>query len=57
MSHQLWNIINELQSEKYEWVDLSHSLNNDSPYWAVYLKGRWSCPRQYLTGAILYLNA
>ena len=34
MSHQLWNLINELQSEKYEWVDLSHSLNNDSPYWA-----------------------
>ena len=34
MSHQLWNLINELQSEKYEWLDLSHSLNNDSPYWA-----------------------
>ena len=31
MSHQLWNLINELQSEKYEWVDLSPSLNNDSP--------------------------
>ena len=34
MSHQLWNLLAELKSEKYEWVDLSHPLNNNSPYWA-----------------------
>ena len=34
MPHPLWNLFVELQSEKYEWVDLSHSLNNESPYWA-----------------------
>ncbi len=33
MSFKLWNILQELQSEAYEWVELSHSLNNDSPFW------------------------
>ncbi len=34
MSFKLWNLVEELKSEEYEWVELSHSLNNDSPYWA-----------------------
>lgn len=34
MSFKLWNMLQELQSDAYEWVELSHSLNNDSPYWA-----------------------
>ena len=33
MSNKLWSILGELQSDEYEWVDLSHSLNNSSPYW------------------------
>ena len=32
MSYKLWDILNEMKTE-YEWVELSHSLNNDSPYW------------------------
>ncbi|WP_405378318.1 cyclase family protein [Phascolarctobacterium sp.] len=34
MSYKLWNVLNELQSDEYEWVELSHSLNNESPFWA-----------------------
>lgn len=34
MSYRLWSLLDELKSEKYEWVELSHSLNNDSPYWS-----------------------
>lgn len=34
MSFKLWNLLQELQSDAYEWVELSHSLNNDSPFWA-----------------------
>ena len=33
MELKLWNILQELQSDAYEWVELSHSLNNTSPYW------------------------
>ena len=33
MSYKLWNILQELQQE-YTWVELSHPLNNQSPYWA-----------------------
>ena len=32
MSYKLWDMLNEMKAE-YEWVELSHSLNNDSPYW------------------------
>ena len=34
MAYQLWNVLDELKSDAYEWVDLTHPLNNDSPYWA-----------------------
>ena len=34
MNTKLWDILNELQAPEYEWVELSHSLNNSSPYWA-----------------------
>jgi len=30
--YKLWNALNEARN--YKWVELSHSLNNDSPYWA-----------------------
>ncbi len=33
MSYKLWDILGEMKSAEYEWVELSHSLNNDSPYW------------------------
>jgi len=34
METKLWSVLNELNSGQYEWVELSHSLNNDSPYWS-----------------------
>lgn len=30
--YKLWEALKE--AKKYRWVELSHSLNNDSPYWA-----------------------
>lgn len=30
--YKLWDTLNEMK--KYRWVELSHALNNDSPYWA-----------------------
>ncbi len=30
--HKLWTALAE--AKKYKWVELSHSLNNDSPYWS-----------------------
>ena len=30
--YKLWNALDELK--KYRWVELSHSLSNESPYWA-----------------------
>lgn len=32
MTYPLWNQLADLK-EKYDFVELSHSLNNDSPYW------------------------
>ena len=34
MSYALWTALEQLRSDKYEWVELSHSLNNDSPFWS-----------------------
>ena len=34
MNYGLWEILKELKSDRYEWVELSHSLSNESPYWA-----------------------
>jgi kynurenine formamidase len=39
MSEKLWSILEELKSDQYEWVDLTHPLNNNSPYWAGIPKG------------------
>ena len=33
MSYKLWDFFNELQTN-YELVDLTHPLDNDSPYWS-----------------------
>ncbi len=30
--YELWQALD--QAKRYKWVELSHSLNNDSPYWA-----------------------
>ena len=30
--HQLWNALNE--AKKMKWVELSHRMDNDSPYWS-----------------------
>ena len=32
--YKLWNILAEMKSDAYEWVELSHSMNNDSPVWS-----------------------
>lgn len=34
MENKLWQILKELKSEQFVWVELSHSLNNDSPVWS-----------------------
>lgn len=34
MEHRLWTLLGELNSDAYEWVDLSHPLDNDSPVWS-----------------------
>lgn len=34
MDNRLWSILEELQSSQYEWVDLSHRVNDDSPCWS-----------------------
>lgn len=39
MSYRLWEILGELRSDAYEWVDLTHPLDNASPYWAGIPKG------------------
>ena len=31
--YTLWNTLRDLR-DNYEWVDLSHSMNNDSPVWS-----------------------
>lgn len=32
--YKLWEALKE--ARKYRWVELSHSLNNDSPYFGAY---------------------
>ena len=34
MNYRLWDILGELRSDAFEWVDLTHPLDNSSPYWA-----------------------
>ena len=36
--YKLWNQLKE--AKNYQWVELSHSLTNESPYWAGYQKVR-----------------
>lgn len=33
MSYKLWDLLKNLK-EDYDWVELSHSLNNDTPIWS-----------------------
>lgn len=32
--HKLWDILKEMQSDSYAWIELSHSMNNNSPVWS-----------------------
>lgn len=32
--YKLWNMLAEMKSDAYEWVELSHSMNNNSPVWS-----------------------
>ena len=34
MSYKLWDTLDELRSDAYEWVDLTHLMDNESPYWS-----------------------
>lgn len=34
MSFKLWDLLAVLRSDEYEWVELSHSANQESPYWS-----------------------
>lgn len=34
MSFKLWDVLGELRSDMYEWVDLTHTMDNTSPYWS-----------------------
>lgn len=34
MSYKLWDVLSDLRSDAYEWVDLTHPMDNSSPYWA-----------------------
>ena len=42
MENKLWNVLQELKSDQYEWVELSHSLNNSAPFGAAYRKAPWN---------------
>ena len=33
MDYRLWNLLDDLK-RNYEWVELSHEMNNDSPVWS-----------------------
>lgn len=39
MKKNLWKIYDELKKPEYLWVDLTHPLNNKSPYWSGIPKG------------------
>ena len=30
---KLWSMINEMKSEDYKWVDLTHELSPETPHW------------------------
>ncbi len=34
MNYALWDFLKDVKSDKFEWVELSHSLNNKSPFWS-----------------------
>lgn len=31
--YKLWDVLKEMQSDAYAWIELSHSMNNNSPVW------------------------
>lgn len=50
-THALWNLLQQLKSD-YEWVELSHRLNNDSPYWSGMPEGSVEIGKPSSIGAI-----
>lgn len=32
-NHKLWNLLNELKTPTYKWVDLTHELSETTPHW------------------------
>ncbi len=48
--YKLWDALSKMKELK--WVELSHSLNNDSPYWAGIPEGSVELSKTVLTGAI-----
>ena len=47
--YKLWDALES--AKKLKWVDLTHPLNNDSPYWSGIPRAPWSWARWSLTGA------
>ena len=42
----LWNLVSELKSEKYKWVDLTHELSPETPHWYGFNPLEAKQPRQ-----------
>lgn len=55
--YKLWNMLAEMKSDAYEWVELSHSMNNDSPVWSGIPAGSVGLARQCSIGATRCWNA
>ena len=53
--YKLWNALKD--AKKYRWVELSHSLNNDSPYWSGIPDGSVELAKTVGTGASRSWNA
>ena len=39
----LWNLVSELKSEKYKWVDLTHELSPETPIGTVSILWKQNC--------------
>ena len=48
--YELWEDLKRLK--RCRWVELSHPLNNDSPYWGEFRRGLWNFQKPYMTGGM-----
>lgn len=46
--YELWEDLKRLK--RCRWVELSHPLNNDSPYWGGIPEGAVELSKPYMTG-------